>query len=56
MLIQVLERTCDEHFLTDSDEVAIVDFVKDHKKRYDNTNKNFKDKARNDLQAAATYQ
>ena len=28
--------------------MAIVDFVKDHKELYGNTNKNFKDKARKD--------
>ena len=32
--------------LTDSDEKAIVDFVKDHEELYDKTNKHFKDKAR----------
>ena len=33
-------------FLTDSDEEAIVDFVKDHEELYDKTNEQFKDKAR----------
>ena len=33
-------------YLTDSDDEAIVDFVKDHKEQYDQTNKHFKDKAR----------
>ena len=33
-------------YLTDSDEEAIVDFVKDHQELYDMTNKHFKDKAR----------
>ena len=34
--------------LTDSDEEAIVDFVKDHGELYDKTNENLKDKARKD--------
>ena len=33
-------------YLTDSDEEAIVDFVKDHKEFYDKINEHFKDKAR----------
>ena len=33
-------------YLTDSDEEAIVDFVKDHGELYDKTNEHFKDKAR----------
>ena len=33
-------------YLTDSDEEAIVDFVKDHEELYDKTNDHFKDKAR----------
>ena len=33
-------------YLADSDEEAIVDFVKDHKELYDKTNKHFKEKAR----------
>ena len=33
-------------YLTHSDEEAIMDFVKDHEKLYDKTNKHFKDKAR----------
>ena len=33
-------------YLTDSDEEAIVDFVKDHVDLYDKTNEHFKDKAR----------
>ena len=32
------------NFLTDSDEEAIVEFVKQHKELYDKTNNNFKDK------------
>ena len=32
--------------LTDSDEEANVDFVKDHETLYDKTSKHFKDKAR----------
>ena len=32
-------------YLTDSDEEAIVDFVKEHKELYDKTNEHFKDKA-----------
>ena len=37
----------DQHIcLTDSDEVAVVDFVKDHEELYDKTNEHFKDKAR----------
>ena len=32
-------------FLTDSDEKAIKDFVRDYKELYDNTSENFKDKA-----------
>ena len=32
--------------LTDSDEEAIVDLVKDDDKHYDKTNKHFKDKAK----------
>ena len=43
--IQVQERTYDELF-TDSDEEAIVDFVKEHEDLYDKTNKHLKDKAR----------
>ena len=31
-------------FLRDSDEEAIVEFVKQHKELYDKTNDNFKDK------------
>ena len=33
-------------YLTDSDEEAIVDSVKDHEEHYNKTNKHFKDKAR----------
>ena len=33
-------------YLTDSDEEAIVDLVKDHEELYDKTNEHFKDKAR----------
>ena len=33
-------------YLTDSNEEAIVDFVKDHKVLYDKSNEHFKDKAR----------
>ena len=33
-------------YLTDSDEEAIVDFVKDHKELYKKTNELFEDKAR----------
>ena len=33
-------------YLTDSDEEAIVDFVKDLKEKNDKTNEHFKDKAR----------
>ena len=33
-------------YLTDSDDEAIVKFVKDHKELYDMTNEHFKDKAR----------
>ena len=33
-------------YLTDSDEEAIVYFVKDHKELYDKTNEHFKDKVR----------
>ena len=33
-------------YLTDSDEEAIMDFVKDHEELYNNTNEHFKDKAR----------
>ena len=33
-------------YLTDSDEEAIVDFMKDHKELYNKTNEHFKDKAR----------
>ena len=35
-------------YLTDSDEGAIIDFVKDHEELYDKTNQHFKDKARKD--------
>ena len=35
-------------YLTDSDEKAIVDFVKDHEELYDKTNVHFKHKARKD--------
>ena len=35
-------------YITDSDEEAIVDFVKDHEELYDKTSKHFKDKARKD--------
>ena len=34
--------------LTDSDEEAIVNFVKDHEELYNKTNEHFKDKARKD--------
>ena len=33
-------------YLTDSDEKATVDFVKDHEELYDKTNEHFKDKAK----------
>ena len=33
-------------YLTDTDEKAIVDFVKDHEELYAKTNEHFKDKAR----------
>ena len=33
-------------YLTDSDEEAIVDLVKEHDELYDKTNEHFKDKAR----------
>ena len=33
-------------YLIDSDEEAIVDFVKDHKELYDKTNEHFKEEAR----------
>ena len=33
-------------YLTDLDEEAIADFVKDHKELYEKTNEHFKDKAR----------
>ena len=33
-------------YLTNSDEEAFVDFVKDHKELYDKTNKHCKDKVR----------
>ena len=33
-------------YLTDSDEEAIVDFVKDHEELYNKTNEHFMDKAR----------
>ena len=33
-------------YLTESDKVAIVDFVKDHKELYNKTNEHFKEKAR----------
>ena len=33
-------------YLTDSNEEAIVDFVKDHEELYDKTNEHFQDKAR----------
>ena len=35
-------------FLTDSDEGAVVDYVKDHEELYDKTSEHFKDKARKD--------
>ena len=35
-------------YLTDSDEEAIVDFIKDHEEPYGKSNKLFKDKARKD--------
>ena len=35
-------------YLTDSDEEATVNFVKDHEELYDKTNKHFKVKARKD--------
>ena len=35
-------------FLTDSDEEAIVDFVKDHEELYNKTHEKFKDKGRKD--------
>ena len=47
-------------YLTDSDEEAFVDFVKNHEELYDKTNEQFKDKARTacgkDLQAATSSQ
>ena len=33
-------------YLTDSDEEAILDFMKDHEELYDDTNEHCKDKAR----------
>ena len=36
-------------YLTDSDEDAIVDFVKDHEELYDKTSEHFKDKARKEF-------
>ena len=36
-------------YLTDLDEEAIVDFVKDHDKIYEKTHEKFKDKARKDV-------
>ena len=33
-------------YLTDSDEEAIVDFVKDHEELYDKANKHFKEKSK----------
>ena len=38
-----------KNFVTDSDEDAIVGFVKDHKELYDLTSKHFKDKARKEF-------
>ena len=35
-------------FLNDSDEEAIVEFVKQHEELYDNTNDSFKDKQKNE--------
>ena len=49
---QLLSRRNKRHmtniYFTDSDEKAIVDFVKDHEELFDKTNKHFKDKARKD--------
>ena len=39
----------DKQLPGESDEEAIVDFVKDHKELYDNTNDYFNDKVREDL-------
>ena len=39
-----MRNTC----LTDSDEEAIVDFVKDNEELYDKANKHFKDKVKKD--------
>ena len=36
-------------YLMDSDEVAIVDFVKDHEELYNKTDEHFKDKARKEF-------
>ena len=44
-------------FLSDSDEEAIVEFVKQHEEHYDKTNDNFKDKQKKERlweQLAAT--
>ena len=48
-------------YLKDSDEEAIVDFVRDHEDLYNKTNKLFQDTARKDFcgkdsQASATFQ
>ena len=44
--IQTVERTDESIFLSDSDEEAIVDFVKQHEKLFDKTHTKFKDRQR----------
>ena len=41
-------------YLTDSDEEAIVDFVKDHEQLYNKTNDHFKDKAWKEVRGSPT--
>ena len=43
-------------YKTDTDEEAIVDFVKDNEELYDKTHEKFNDKVRKDLPAAAISQ
>ena len=43
-------------YLTESDEEALLDFVRDHEELYDKTNEHFKDKARKEfLRETFTY-
>ena len=45
-------------FLNDSDEEAILEFVKQHEELYDKTNDSFKDKQRKEIlsESATSYQ